>query len=96
MKVSHSAELGAGDRALDREDRLRVSGPPLGTYVSTPGSATTDRECAPCTSGIDSGIGISLDANGNIYIAGSKKGALSGRTSAGADDAVVRRIVPGA
>ncbi len=58
------------------------------------GTATSDRVCRPLawtsqlgSSAADYGKGVSVDADGNVYVAGHTAGALPGQTSAGGADA---------
>lgn len=68
------------------------------TVETTRGSTTADRVCASLTwssqfgsSVTDEVRSVAIDASGNVYVAGTTVGTLPGETTAGGQDAFVRK-----
>jgi hypothetical protein len=71
---------------------------PEGYVEDEPGTATSDRTCKGDewtrqfgVVGEDISYAVGVDASGNTYVAGVTRGALPGQTSAGGEDAFLRK-----
>ena len=93
MRVQRSAETGAsrwGKRLLWSGTVLALMLPASAVWVATPASAVTAPVVQFGTTARDKVDGVVADSAGNVYVAGSTSGTLTG-TSLGSDDAFVRK-----